>query len=123
MFRKRPQPKSPKNMQNTTKSSVRKNHKDSQNTLYGIMLSNYSQEPSPQCQDASYPSTKKKSKRSTTLSKNTYKEEPYVNPGAPTPPTFSSLKRKMESSIQYKIIDQLTNGQSTTKTSLHSSHK
>ncbi len=57
-------------MPSTAKYSVKSNLNDFLNTLFGTMPSNYFQEPHPQCQDAFYLSTKKKSKRYTTSSKN-----------------------------------------------------
>ncbi len=71
MLKKQIKQKSPKNMPSIVKCSVKNNHNNSPDTLYGTMPLNYFQELHPPCQDASYPSIKKKFKKFITSSRNT----------------------------------------------------
>ena len=85
--------------------------------LFGIMPSNYSPMHWPLYQDDFSLSQSWRKKKCRSLLKNTYNEEPSMNPGVHMRLISSLSKRRMESYDQYKIIIQLTNGLRRTETS------
>ncbi len=68
--KKRIKCKSRQNTLNTVKYLAKKNPSDSRSTLSGTTQSNYYRAPRPRYQDDSYPSTRKKSRKFITSSKN-----------------------------------------------------
>jgi|SRR6266850_6822302 len=94
----------------TLKYLANNNPKDSPNTRYGTMPSNYYREHQHRYRVGSYAFLKTKLKRYQKLWPNTYQGEPFDQASDHMLQTYSLSKRKTENYAQYKTTDQLTNG-------------
>src|SRR6266850_5141666 len=96
------------------KYSANNNPKDSLNTQYGIMPSNYYQVHQHHYQEDSYTFPKTKLKRYPRLWQNIYLEELSDRKLDHTLQTSSLSKRRMANYAQYKTTDLSINGQRRT---------
>src|SRR6267142_1439685 len=90
------------------------NPKDSPNTQYGIMPSNYYRGHQHRYQEDFYASLKTKLKKYQKLWPNIYQGEPFDWASDHMPQMSSLSKRKTENYVRYKTTVLLTNGQRKT---------
>src|SRR6267142_4795269 len=96
---------------NMLKCLVNNNPKDSPNTRYGIMQSNYYREHRHHYQEDFYTSPRMKSRKYLRLWPNIYQGELFDQALDHTLQMSSLLKRRMGNFIQYKTTVLLTSGQ------------
>src|SRR6266850_14127 len=95
---------------NTLKCLANNNLKDSPNTQYGIIPSNYYWEHQHHYQEDSYVFPKTKLKKYQKLWPNTYREEPFDQALDHMLQMSSLLRKRMANYIRYKITVLSTNG-------------